>query len=239
MIKLGITGFSGKMGQRIFEFARHDAGFAVVTALERKGHPDIGTRVGSLKVSDDPDEIKNCDCLIDFTAPAATIGNLAYLVKYKKCAVIGTTGLDDAQQKKIRDAAQNIPVVFSPNMSIGVNVFFTLLKNAARLLRAYTATIEEAHHIHKKDAPSGTAKKMAELINKEGFEIKIEDIRSIREGEIIGDHKIVFESAVDRIELRHSAKTRDIFVEGALLAARWVAKQKKGLYTMSDVLGLR
>ena len=238
MITLGISGFSGKMGQRIYELAKQNPQLKVVVGLEREKHPDIGSLIGSIKVSDNLDEIKNCDCLIDFSMPQATVNNLSYLLKYKKCAVIGTTGLSDEQQANITQAAKKIAIVFSPNMSVGVNVFFTLVTMAAGALRSYTATIEETHHIHKKDAPSGTAKKIAQIINEEGFALKTEDIRSIRKDEIIGDHKIVFESDVDTIEITHSAKTRDIFAKGALLAAQWIAQKKNGLYTMNDVLSL-
>jgi 4-hydroxy-tetrahydrodipicolinate reductase len=150
--------------------------------------------------------------------------------------VIGTTGLDDATRQKIKAAARHIAIVFSPNMSVGVNLLFRLLKVAAGTLKNYAASIQETHHIHKKDAPSGTAKRMAEILIEQGFNIKPEDIKSDRYDEIVGDHKVLFESEVDRIELSHSAKTRDIFVEGALKAAQWVVGKEPGLYSMDDVL---
>ncbi|MBU2102406.1 MAG: 4-hydroxy-tetrahydrodipicolinate reductase [Candidatus Omnitrophota bacterium] len=239
MIKLGITGFCGKMGQRIYALSLHDKIFSLAAAIERSGHPDIGKKIGSVTISDNREEIKKCDCLVDFTAPAATMANLVYLVQYKKCAVIGTTGIDPAGQKKIKDAAKKIPIIFSPNMSIGVNVFFKLIGKASEKLNGYSVSIEEAHHIHKKDAPSGTAKQMAKIVQEKELSVKTEDIRSIRKGEIVGDHRIVFESAVDTIEIFHSAKTRDIFASGALTAAVWISKKKtNGLYSMHDVLGL-
>jgi 4-hydroxy-tetrahydrodipicolinate reductase len=238
MIRLGISGFCGKMGQRIFALAKEDGNFTIAFGLENKGHPQIGEVREGVKILDNPEGIKDCDCLIEFTTPFATVEHLAYLVKFKKCAVIGTTGLDQKQQDEVKDAARVIPIVFSPNMSIGVNLLFKLVKLSAQILKNYTLSIEEAHHIHKKDAPSGTAKKIAQIADSEGFAIKSEDIKVIREDEIVGNHKVIFESNVDKIEIFHSAKTRDIFAQGALLAARWIINKKAGLYSMEDVLGL-
>lgn len=236
MIQLGICGFCGKMGQRIFALASSDKNLKVVIGLEKKGHPEVGKVINGVRVTDNLEEIKECDCVIDFTVAEATLENLPYIVKHKKCAVIGTTGLDLIQQAKIREAAKKIAIVFSPNMSIGVNLLFNLVKAAAKSLYGYKVSIEEAHHIHKKDAPSGTAKRLAQIVNEEGLSCKTEDIKAIREDEIVGDHKIVFESEVDRIELSHHAKTRDIFAKGALVAAKWVINKKTGLYSMDDVL---
>ncbi|MDD5195502.1 MAG: 4-hydroxy-tetrahydrodipicolinate reductase [Candidatus Omnitrophica bacterium] len=238
MIKIGITGFCGKMSQRIFMLAKNDENLQITVALEKNGHPDIGKAFGNITISDSREEIENCDCLIDFTEANATLLNLPYLIKYKKSAVIGTTGFSDSGYAKIKEAAGKIPIVFSPNMSTGVNIFFTLIRAAAKKLSSYVPSIEEAHHIHKKDAPSGTAKKIAQIIREEGFRIEDTSIRSIREDEIIGDHKIIFESDGDIIELSHKAKTRDILAKGAIVAAKWVTGRKKGLYSMNDVLAL-
>jgi len=236
MVKVGVSGASGKMGKRIIALASGFEDLEIVFGLEDKNHPEVGKIIDKVKISADFDSIETCDCLIDFSVPAATLECLDYAVKFKKCMVIGTTGLDKAVQDKIREAAKSIPIVFSPNMSIGVNLLFRLLKIAAGILKGYQASIQEAHHVHKKDAPSGTAKKIAEIINEQGFNIKIEDIKADRYDEIIGDHKVVFESEVDKIELSHSAKTRDIFVQGALLAAGWIAGKQPGLYSIDDVL---
>lgn len=236
MIKLAIAGFCGKMGQRIFALARSDKDFEVVLGLEKKGHPEVGKTTEGVKITDNLEEMSECDCIIDFTVPSATLENLPHIVKYKKHAVIGTTGCDEAQQKKIKEASEKIAIVFSPNMSVGVNLLFALVKEAVKTLNGYKVSIEEAHHIHKKDAPSGTAKKFAQILNEEGLHIDTQDIKSIREGETVGDHKIVFESDVDRVEFFHHAKTRDIFAKGALVAAKWIVNKKTGLYSMSDVL---
>jgi 4-hydroxy-tetrahydrodipicolinate reductase len=148
--------------------------------------------------------------------------------------VIGTTGLSEEEKIKVKEASRYIPIVFSPNMSVGVNLLFRLVREAAKTLSDYEVKIIEAHHIHKKDAPSGTAKKLAEIIEKESGK-KVTDIKSIREGEIVGDHRVIFDSPLDTIELFHSAKTRDIFAKGALVAARFVVRQKTGLFDMEMV----
>ncbi|GAF75226.1 unnamed protein product, partial [marine sediment metagenome] len=194
--------------------------------------------VGAIEVGDNPEVIKEADVLVEFTNPAATCEHLVLALKYKKAVVIGTTGLEDAQLKKIRQAAGKIAVVFSPNMSLGVNVLFRLVREAAQKLGAgYKVDIVEAHHLHKKDAPSGTAKRLAELIKqapgRKNAEIKID---SIRKGEIVGEHQVSFESTQDTVTIKHSAKTRDIFARGALEAAKFVIKQKPGLYNMQDII---
>lgn len=239
MIKLAIAGFCGKMGQRISALAGIDRDFKITLGLEKKGHPQVGKPINGTKVSDNLQDIESCDCLIDFSQAQATLELLPYLVKYKKCAVVGTTVLDSIQQAAVMAAAKKIPVVFSPNMSVGVNLLFKLVQMSGEILKNYNVRIEEAHHIHKKDSPSGTAKKIVQLLNEEGFSIKIEDIQAIRKNEIVGDHKIIFESKGDKIEIFHTAKTRDIFAEGALLAAKWIKGKKPGLYSMEDVLSLK
>lgn len=239
MIKLAVSGALGKMGSRIIALASNDKECQVVLALERKDHPQIGQiSCGGLKITDDTSQIKDTDVLIEFTSPEATMKHLGAALKYKKPFVIGTTGLDEAQKKKIKEASRKIPIIFSPNMSVGVNVLFGLVKEASgRLTKDYCINIIEAHHVHKKDAPSGTAKKIVEIIQQESCQV--EDVKSIREGEIIGNHKVVFDGPFDRIELFHSAKTRDIFAQGAIVAAKWLVKKKAGLYNMQDVLGLK
>lgn len=236
MIKIGVSGASGRMGQRIIRLIKEDSDIILTFGLECKGHPDIGKSIEKVTITDDCDIIKECDCLIDFSLPQALSEHVSFLVKFEKSAVIGTTGLDKKQIDLIASASKDIPIVFSPNMSVGVNLMFRLLKEAAGILGGYDVNIKEAHHMHKKDAPSGTAKKIAQIINSQGFNIKIEDIKAIREDEIVGDHKVVFNSDLDTITLSHSAKTRDIFVKGAILAAKWVAKKNPGLYSMDDVL---
>ncbi len=224
MVKISVSGVKGKMGSRISELIKDDA------ELELSGGFDAG---------DEPQgAIESCDCLIEFTSPDATIKNLEICQKLGKAIVIGTTGLSGDQRDKIVEASKSIPVVFSPNMSVGVNVLFKMIADAARILGSeYNIGIVEAHHIHKKDAPSGTAKEMSKIVKDIKGDIDI-PIESIREDEIVGEHTITFDSDVDTIEITHSAKTRDIFAKGALKAAKFAVKQKPGVYTMKDVLGL-
>jgi 4-hydroxy-tetrahydrodipicolinate reductase len=236
MIKLGVSGALGKMGNRILALASQDSDFKIMLALERLGHPLLGEKTAGIEVISHWEMIKDIDVLVDFTAPEATLEHLKHCLKFRKAVVIGTTGLLPQAKKEIAIAAKNIPIVFSPNMSIGVNLLFALTRQAAaQLTPEYKISMTEAHHIHKKDAPSGTAKFLAQMIKEERGEVDV-DIRSIREGEIIGDHEVVFESPVDTLVLRHSAKTRDIFVKGALQAAKFIVKKKTGLFGMADVL---
>ncbi len=227
------------MGTRIAALAGADNNLKVTVLLENQGNPSIGTKVNGITVSSDASAIKDADVLIEFTSPEATLSHLAECVKQNKKMVIGTTGLSPEQIKTIEAAAKKIPIVFSSNMSVGVNLFFKVAGQVAEKTgSSYTMKIVEAHHVHKKDAPSGTAKTLAQIVEK-ASKNKVADIKSIREGEIIGDHDIIFESDVDTITIRHHANTRDIFAKGALVAAKFLAAKKSGLYDMLDVLGLK
>ena len=236
MIKIGVSGACGRMGQRIIYLAAQAKDMEVVAAIEKEGYDKVESAIGSISITDDIQRLKECNCLIEFSTPEATLSHLFSAVAFNLPVVIGTTGFTEGDFTEIREASGKIPVVCAPNMSVGVNLMFRLLKTAAEILGGYTASICEAHHIHKKDAPSGTAKKIAQVINEQGFNMRIEDIKAIREDEIVGDHRVVFESGVDRLELFHLAKTRDIFAQGALRAAEWIVGKPAGLYSMEDVL---
>ncbi|MDP3142529.1 MAG: 4-hydroxy-tetrahydrodipicolinate reductase [Candidatus Omnitrophota bacterium] len=236
MIRLAVSGCQGRMGSRILELAFNDLDFGVVCIMEDKSHPAVNSKVRNLLIADNSDLIKEAEVLIEFTTPVATMAHLKDCLQYRKAMVIGTTGLNISQIDQIKEAGREIPVVFSPNMSIGVNIFFRLIQEAAKNLPVdYLVKIVESHHIHKKDAPSGTAKQLAKII-KEARGEEVKDVQSIREGEIVGDHRVFFDGQFDTIELRHSAKTRDIFAQGALVAAKWIANKKPGFYNMQDVL---
>jgi len=238
MIKLGIAGACGKMGRRIFELAGHDKDIEVALVLEKKGTPLIGKEMARLKVSSNPDGLFLVDVLVDFTSPEATDEHLDYVAKYKKALVLGTTGLTDAQRNKVEEVSKIVPVVFPPNMSIGVNVLFSILPEIAKRLGLdYSVEIIEAHHKGKKDAPSGTAKKMAEVITQATK--KDVPMHSIRLGDIFGDHTVVFCGNSERIEIKHQAHSRDLFAVGALKAVKWIFNKPVGLYSMQDVLGYR
>ena len=235
MIKLGIAGVCGKMGRRIFELACHDKDFEITLALEKKGTPQIGKELGKLKISSSPDGLFLVDVFVDFTTPEATEMNVDYVARYKKALVLGTTGLNDTQLKKLEEVSHVVPVVFSPNMSVGVNVLFAILPEIAKRLGPdYSIEIVEAHHKTKKDAPSGTAKKFGQVLaDTAGKEIPI---HAIRLGDIVGDHTIIFCGNSERIEIKHQAHSRDLFALGALKAAKWVMGKPQGLYSMQDVL---
>lgn len=226
MIKVAVAGSNGRMARRIISLAERDEDIEVVSKF------DIGV---------DPEpEIAKCDVLIEFTTPQATAEHAVIAQRLRKGVVIGTTALSDEDNEIIKRAAQHIPIVVSPNMSVGVNLLFKLCRDLARTLPPdYKAEILEVHHIHKKDAPSGTAKKLAELISKQRKkDIANIPIKSDRIGEVVGDHKVMFESETERIELSHSAKNRDTFAAGAVAAAKFLKGKKNGLYTMFDVLGI-
>ena len=264
MVKAIITGACGRMGKMIRDSILESIGIRVVGGTEAKGHKCIGKEIeveegNKIKISDDLSKIINsCDVVIDFTSPEATIANLEICRKNKKAIVIGTTGLNEEQKNKISDSAKSIPVVFSPNMSVGVNLVFDLVKKMSKVLGSeYDIEIYEAHHRFKKDAPSGTALKIAEIIaeslgrdlNKDGVygrkgivgERKKEEIgiHSIRAGDIVGDHTILFSAPGERIELTHRAHSRETFARGAVKAAMFVVDKKNGLFDMLDVLGIR
>lgn len=225
MVKIAVSGSKGKMGSRIIDLAKGDTEFQCTGEFDVDGNA--------------ADAIKGCDCLIEFTTPEATMEHLAMCEKEKKGIVIGTTGLSEEQRNKIKEVSANIPVVISPNMSVGVNLLFKLVETASKALGSeYEISILEAHHAEKKDAPSGTAKELEKIvkgIKGEGTDVVIS---SVREGEIVGEHTITFESDVDLIEITHSAKTRDIFAKGALQAAKFITGKKNGLFTMKNVLAL-
>ena len=225
MIKICVSGSEGKMGSRIIDLAKEDPGLEVTAGFDLDGNAELS--------------IATCECFIDFTSPKATIEHLGLCERLKKPMVIGTTGLSEEDSSRIKEASNHIPIVFSPNMSVGVNLLFKLVEEASKVLSEdYEVSIVEAHHVEKKDAPSGTAKELAKIVKSvKGDNIDV-PIDSIREGEIVGEHTITFESDFDLIEITHSAKTRDILAKGALEAAKFVVGKKQGLFTMKDVLAL-
>ncbi len=245
MMKLAISGCRGRMGQSITRLALKDKSFMIATLLEYKEHPNAQEPINDMPVSVDPSSIKNSDVLIEFTLPEGTMINLQACVDNNVKMVIGTTGLKSKDLSRIREASKIIPIVLSGNMSLGVNILFKLTQMLAKVTpNSYVAKITEAHHIHKKDAPSGTAKMLEEFIDMENFSEEVTHDRerlsteSIREGEIVGDHTVIFESDEDIIMISHHAKSRDIFAKGALVAAKFLADKENGLFNMQDVLGL-
>jgi 4-hydroxy-tetrahydrodipicolinate reductase len=189
----------------------------------------------------DPIELpmKNCDVAIDFSNADAITEISAAALQHRKPLVIGTTGHSREQRRLIEETAQSLPVVFASNFSIGVNVLFWLTRKAAEQLGGdFDAEIIETHHKMKKDAPSGTAKTLAEVLKASKKTQTEIPIQSIREGDVVGEHTVIFRGPSERLELTHRAASREIFARGALHAAKWIINQPPGLYSMQDVLGL-
>ncbi len=267
------------MGRAILHaiYEAHPGRFTLVAAMEAPSHPAVGRDVGQLigmetwdqktrdayvkspvSVSKDINaKVPLCDVVIDFSAPACTLSITRAAKTLAKPMVIGTTGLTEADRNKLRKAAQTIPILFSPNMSVGVNVLFKLLAVAtAALGDAYDVEIIDLHHRQKKDAPSGTAIGMGNVIaavrgtmlSHKGRFVRQRlmgerpsgeiGIQSLRGGDVVGDHTCIFAGPGERIELIHRAHSRQNFARGALIAANWIATQPPGLYSMMDVLGL-
>nr|MBU1328137.1 4-hydroxy-tetrahydrodipicolinate reductase [Candidatus Omnitrophota bacterium] len=245
MIKIVISGISGKMGVRIGVLASQDKNFEIAGALEICSSPEIGKDIGELfaigkinkKIETDFNKIAPfCDALIEFTACSATLEHLEIAVKNKKAMVIGTTGFSKDEVEKIKNASKKIPMIFSPNMSIGANLMFRITEEIAEALgKDYEAEIVEIHHNQKKDAPSGTAKRLGEAVSK--VKGKIPQIHSVRLGDIVGDHTVIFAGIGERIEITHRAHSRDAFAKGALDAVKFLIGKQPGLYTMADVIG--
>ncbi len=238
-VKLAVLGAHGKMGQRIIFLASKDPRFQLSAEIDRSD--DIAAVLPTV------------DVLIDFTAPEATIRTARLAAKARKSLVIGTTGFSPSALKELKNLSRKIPIVFSPNMSVGVNLLFQLVRQAAESLSHYDIEIIEAHHNLKQDSPSGTALMLAEIAaeashrtskdfvygrhGQVGARKKKEiGILSVRAGDIIGDHTVLLSNTGERLELTHRAHSRDAFASGSLDAAAWIYKKRPGLYSMLDVL---
>ncbi len=266
MIRLAVAGASGRMGRMILMLAREDKAFQITGALEQMDSPalgvDIGLLIGSqplgVTINHDPMHVlAESDVLIDFTHPSITECYLKAAVKNKTGYVIGTTGLNEGLRRSIKIASKKIPIVQSPNMSVGVNLLFKLAEMTAGILdEDYDIEIAETHHRMKKDSPSGTALKLLEIMaavrrknlkkdvvyGREG-EVGARPrgqigVLALRGGDVVGDHTVSFLADGERVELTHKASSRQAFAQGALRAAKFVAKTKMGLYNMAQVLGI-
>lgn len=239
MIKIIISGICGRMGNRLFNLALEDKSFQILAGFEHPNHSMAGKELSGVKIyAEDFQIISRADVLIEFTNPQATLEHLRFAVQYKKAMVIGTTGFSEDEKREIEVASKAIPIVFSPNMSIGANLLFKITEGLASDLGGdYEVEIVEAHHSQKKDAPSGTAKTLASSIAK-GRKIPIDSVKihSIRAGDIVGDHTVIFVGKGERLELTHRAHSRDAFAQGALQAAKFIISKRTGLYTMKDIL---
>ena len=267
MIKVAVSGAAGRMGRRIIALSHEHPKLKVVAALDAPKNPSVGEDAGDIagighigvKVTDDyKAAIALCDVVIDFSSPEATIRNVGEAVNKGKAMIIGTTGLSDQQKIIVSEAASTTPCMLAPNMSLGVNLLFNLVERVASSLGDnYDVEIIESHHNQKKDAPSGTAAKLAEIVagslKRDLDEVGIYGrygmvgarnpkeigIMSVRAGDIVGEHTVMFCTNGERIELTHKAHSRDAFAKGAVQAAVWIMNEPAGrLYDMRDVLGL-
>ncbi|HET9846487.1 MAG TPA: 4-hydroxy-tetrahydrodipicolinate reductase [Nitrospira sp.] len=267
MIKVIVAGAAGRMGSRLIALLKDSTALALAGAIESHGHhalgEDAGEAAGSGKtgmlITDDlAGLLEKGEVVIDFSVPEATLSHLRAVAHHRRAMVIGTTGFSAAELEELRSLARQVPCVFSPNMSVGVNLLYKVIGEMAKTLGDdYDIEVIEAHHRLKKDAPSGTALKIAEVlaraVNRDLNQVGVYarkgltgerkkheiGIQTIRAGDIVGDHTVLFGGMGERIEVTHRASNRDTFARGALRAARWVVKQPPGLYDMMDVLNLK
>jgi len=267
MVKISVAGAAGRMGSRIAALSKEYEGLSLSGAFERKGHKDIGKDVGTIagigetgvKIADSLESIiDSVDLVISFTTVEASLEHLKIASSRGKAIVIGTTGFTKNDLREVAELTKKIPCVMASNMSTGVNLLLRVLQDIARVLgEGYDIEIIEAHHRMKKDAPSGTALKMAQVIA-DSLNRNLDDvavyarkgiigerkpqeigIQTIRAGDIVGEHTVIFGGLGERIEVTHKASSRDTFARGALRAALWVTGKPAGLYDMQDVLGLK
>ena len=266
MLRIAIAGATGRMGKTLVEAITANPALKLGAASVLPNDPALGKDIGTLcgmaplgvtTVADLATVKDNFDSLIDFTSPAASLVHLQLCAANGKALVIGTTGFNEEEKQKIALAAERAPIMFAPNMSVSVNLCFKLLELSARIIGEESdIEIIEAHHRHKKDAPSGTALRMGEVIAKElGRDLKdcavygregitgprdskTIGFATIRAGEIVGDHTVMFATPGERVEITHKSSSRQPYAAGALRAAQWLQSKNKGLYTMMDVLGL-
>ena len=267
MIKVIVAGAAGRMGCRLVSLIKDSTALMLAGALEGNGNSALGEDAGEIAgsgragipITDDLSALmERGEVVIDFSSPEATLAHMHTAVTHRCAMVIGTTGFSDAALEELKHLAKQIPCVLSPNMSVGVNLLYKVVGEMAKTLgEDYDIEVIEAHHRLKKDAPSGTALKIAEVlarsVNRDLHQVGVYarkgligertkgeiGIQTIRAGDIVGDHTVLFGGMGERIEVTHRASNRDTFARGALRAARWVVRQPPGLYDMMDVLGLQ
>lgn len=267
MVKAVVTGAAGRMGGRIVNIIEDTDGIELSGALEHPEHYALGQDVGEVAgvgeigvrvTSDLEGAMKSADVLIDFTFPDVSIKNLRLIKSLKKAAVIGSTGFSGEDMSEVKGLASEIPCVLAPNMSVGVNVMLKLVAEAARTLGdEFDIELVETHHRMKKDAPSGTAMKLAEVaarsVGRSLSEVGVFErlgmigarrkeeigVQTLRGGDVVGDHTVFFFGTGERLEITHRATDRDTFASGAVRAAMWIAGKAAGLYDMHDVLELK
>ena len=256
MVRVGVVGACGRMGTAVCELVEAASDLELCCGIERQGHPDIGEPIGTGKVQAGlQDVLSGLDVLVDFSLPAGLRERAAAAAESQKAYVCGVTGLAEQDMQAMRDAAKRIPVVYASNFSVGVNVLYKLARETAEMLGpGYDIEIVETHHRHKRDAPSGTARTLAEILKQTtGVTAVVHGrsgetgprpakeiaVHSIRAGDVVGEHTVIFGAQGERLELTHRASSREAFASGVLPAIRFAAASKPGFYSMSDVLSAR
>lgn len=257
--KVIVCGARGKMGRELVSMIEEGQEWQLVGAVEAPTHPEVGMEISEgLEVTSHLEQVlQKGVVIIDFTTPQATVEHVRVARENKVPYVIGTTGFKHSEIETIKETSSTIPVLISPNMGVGVNLLFALAKQIAEVLRDFDKEIIEVHHNLKKDAPSGTAYRIAQVLaqvegkdlsqlavhGREGVTGKRKKgeigIHSVRGGSVVGDHTVIFAGEDERVEVTHRAGSRRIFARGALLAAKFVAGEKPGLYDLQDVLGIK
>ena len=252
MKKVVVCGASGRMGQTIGRMVNESSDLELVGGINLKPSSFFGVEIVEAKNAEALLKRTGAEVMIDFTIASAAVENVKMAARNNVAVVVGTTGFTAAQREEMEKAIHgHVPAVISSNFSVGVNIFWQLIRDAGRLLKDYDIEVIEAHHRNKKDAPSGTAKTILQILDEEvgarkkmygregmterGNEIGVHVIRG---GDIVGDHKVMFSKNFETIELSHRAYDRSVFASGAIQAARWVVGKKPGIYGMNDVLGL-
>lgn len=251
-MRVALLGAAGRMGQAVLEAAAAHPDIRITAALVRAGSPSLGQGSHGLSYSSDlKAALGQADVLLDFSVPESTLDALEACIAAGKPLVTGVTGLDEAQKARLREAGKHIPVLAAPNMSLGVALLSRMAEQAARVLgQDFDIEVSEAHHRHKKDAPSGTALALAEVMARardagpvdKSLDRKGErqpgsiGFSVVRAGDIVGEHTVLFAGAGERLELSHRAQSRATFAHGALRAAGWIAGKPAGSYTLADTL---
>ncbi len=263
MIRVGLSGVSGRMGQMLLKAVTAADDMVLAAAVEHKGSKSVGEDAGApsgiasgVAVTDDPEAIRGCDVLIDFSRPEAADGYLPVCTAAHVPVVIGTTGFSAEGKKALEEAGEKTPVLLAPNTSVGVNAVFQLIAEAARLMPGLDVEIVEMHHKFKADAPSGTALEMGRqvarargqnfdevaVLSREGRTGPRKDgtigFAALRGGDVVGDHTVIFAGTGERVEISHRSTTREGYAQGALAAARFLLGKENGFYSMADVLGI-
>ncbi|MCS7258307.1 MAG: 4-hydroxy-tetrahydrodipicolinate reductase [candidate division WOR-3 bacterium] len=233
MIRVAIIGVCGRMGSALAELILKETDLTVVGGVEAIGHPSVGTPIGNGFITTDLNSIiSHCDVAIEFAIPEVTIDNARICARAKKPFITGTTGHKNLDEIKIY--SKDIPILIAPNFSLGVNLLYKLVSDATKHLIDFDINIVEVHHKLKRDKPSGTAKRLSAIIKEvSGREVPID---SIRAGDIVGEHFVIFSGPGERLELIHRAASRYAFAYGAIKAIRFIVNQEPGLYQMTDVL---